>query len=147
VCGHFGLRQFEPVYLLPILKIVVKKLFSLVFVCALVAPAILWLCVDMSGYQDNTVRQGFPRPEHDVWFDRDYYQAVEGWFQESLPIGRPLRTFNNWLDYRLFAAASTPAVHIGIGGWLYPGESFPSAAQREASRSNAFFWIFTPPKR
>ncbi len=137
MCGHFGLRQSEPIYLLPILKIAVKKLFSLVFVCALIAPAILWLCVDMSGYQDNTVRQGFPRPEHDVWFDRDYYQAVEGWFQESLPVGRPLKILNNWLDYRLFAAASTPAVHVGIGGWLYPGEPQSSAAQRQASQQAA----------
>jgi hypothetical protein len=117
--------------------VTVKKLFSLVFICLLIAPAVLWLSVDMSGYRDNTVRQGFPLPEPDVWFDRDYYQAVEGWFRESLPVGRPLRTFNNWLNYHLFAATSTPAVHIGIHGWLYPGKPHPSPAQRQAGRQMA----------
>lgn len=117
--------------------IAVKKLFSFIFVCLLIAPVVLWLVVDMSGYQDNTIRQGFPLPEHDVWFDRNYYQAVESWFQDSLPVSRPLKIFNSWLNYRLFAATSTPDVHIGIHGWLYHGRPHPSPAQLEASRQMA----------
>ena len=97
-----------------------KRLFSLLFVILLVAPAALWLAGPVDPIGDNTVRHGFPMPEAAVWFDKAYYQAVEGWFQESLPLSRPLKRFNNWLDYHLFGATTVPTVHIGIHGWLFP---------------------------
>jgi len=83
-------------------------------------PTALWLAGHVNGNGDNTVRHGFPRPEAALWLDKEYYQAVEGWFQESLPIGKTLKRFNNWLDYHLFNTTVTRTVHIGIHGWLYP---------------------------
>lgn len=65
-----------------------------------------------------------------MWRDRAYYQAVEGWFQESNPAGESLKIFHNWLNYHLFSATSTPAVHIGIHGWLYPGEPFGNTSNQ-----------------
>jgi len=98
----------------------VKKFFSLFFVILLTAPAALWLVSHMHGDGDNTVHQGFPPPEATLWLDRGYYQAVEGWFQESLPASKRLRTLHNWLNYHLFSASSAASVRVGIHGWLYP---------------------------
>jgi hypothetical protein len=100
----------------------------------------------LRGNGDNTVRQGFPRPEASLWLDRAYYQAVEGWFQESLPAGQPLKCFHNWLNYHLFSATSTAGVHIGIHGWLYPGESQrrPFGRPSPGRRAVGCCWIFTP---
>lgn len=111
-----------------------KKLFCLFFVILLSAPVTLWLVGHMRGNGDNTVRQGFPHPEADLWLDREYYRAVEGWFQESLPIAKPLKIFNNWLSYHLFAASSTPTVHVGIHGWLYPGQSATDQPDMKTTR-------------
>lgn len=98
----------------------VEKFFSIFFVILLSVPVALWLVGDMHGNGDNTVRQGFPRPEATLWLDRGYYQAVEGWFQDSLPVRKPLKVFHNWLNYNLFSATSDTTVHIGIQGWLFP---------------------------
>jgi hypothetical protein len=117
---------------------VVKKFFSLFFVMLLSAPVVLMLVGHLRGNPDNTVRQGFPAPEASVWRDRSYYQSVEGWFQESLPTGQPLKFFHNWLNFHLFSATSTAGVHIGIHGWLYPEESsvdrLDPAIARQAGR-------------
>ena len=98
-----------------------KKFFSLFFVILLTAPAALWLVGNLRGNGDNTVRQGFPQPDAALWRDRGYYQSVDGWFQESIPVGKPLKIFHNWLNYHLFSATATAGVNIGIHGWLYPG--------------------------
>lgn len=100
-----------------------KKFFSLLFAVLLMAPVFLWLFGQMNGYADNTVRQGFPMPEASLLLDKEYYQAVEGWFQDSLPMGRPMQRFNHWLDYHLFNTTSSEAVHIGTHGWLYPAKT------------------------
>ena len=86
----------------------------------LAAPLVLWVVGHMRSNGDNTVRQGFPRPEATLWLDREFYRAIEGWFKESLPSGKPLKIFHNWLNYHLFSATSASAVNIGIHGWLYP---------------------------
>ncbi len=106
-----------------------KKFFSLFFVILLAAPAVLWLVGHMRGNGDNTIGHGFPLPEAALWLDRGYYQAVEGWFQESLPAGKQLKLIHNWLNYHLFSAATAASVHIGTDGWLYPRET---AADRAA---------------
>lgn len=111
-----------------------KKLFCLIFVILLSAPVTLWLVGLMRGNGDNTVRQGFPHPEAEMWLDREYYRAVEGWFQESLPVVKPLKVFDKWLNYHLFAASSTPTVHIGIHGWLYPGQTAEDRSEIKATR-------------
>ena len=98
----------------------VKKFFSLFFVLLLAAPVVLWGVGQMRSNGDNTVRQGFPRPHAALWLDRGFYQAVEGWFEESLPAGKPLKIFHNWLNYKFFSATSATAVQLGIHGWLYP---------------------------
>ncbi|MCB2149455.1 MAG: hypothetical protein KQI81_23445 [Deltaproteobacteria bacterium] len=100
-----------------------KKFLSLLFVILLTAPAALWLVGHMYGNSDNTLHQGFPPPEATLWLDRGYYQAVEGWFRESLPVGKHLKTLHNWLNYHLFSASSTASVRVGIHGWLYPMET------------------------
>ena len=102
-----------------------KRLFSLIFAILLVIPATFWLADHLNGNGDNTVRHGFPLPEAALWMDKEYYQAVEGWFQESLPAGRTLKRFNNWLDYHLFNTTAKKTVHIGIHGWLYPRKQSP----------------------
>jgi hypothetical protein len=93
VCGNNGLRRPEPVHLLPVLIATVKKFFSLFFVILLAAPLVWWVVGHMRSNGDNTVRQGFPRPEAALWLDRGYYQAVEEWFKESLPAVKPLKIF------------------------------------------------------
>ena len=113
-----------------------KKLFSICFVILLTAPVGLWLVDRLHANGDNTVRQGFPRPESAMWADRDYYQAVEGWFRESIPAGKSLKIFHNWLNYHLFSATET-AVHIGIHGWLYPGRPIPAASPPGDARQAA----------
>ena len=100
-----------------------KKFFSIVFVILLAAPVALWLAGRVGGNGDNTVVQGFPRPEAPLWLDRAYYQTVEGWFIEALPAGKPLKVFHNWLDYHLFSTTSDAGVHVGIHGWLFTGQS------------------------
>ena len=118
--GHFVFRRPESFHLLPVLIETVKKFFSLFFVLLLTAPAALWGVGQMRSNGDNTVRQGFPRPEAALWLERGFYQAVEGWFEESLPAGKPLKVFHNWLNYNLFSTTSATSVHLGIHGWLYP---------------------------
>jgi hypothetical protein len=113
---------------------VVKKLFSLIFVAFLIAPMGLWLAGQMRGNGDNTTGQGFPLPEAALWSNREYYQSVEGWFQASLPISDSLKLFNNWLNYHLFKTTSIPAVHIGIQGWLYPGQASDAASHPSVDR-------------
>lgn len=100
----------------------------------LTAPVALWLVGHMRGNGDNTVRQGFPLPEAALWLDRGYYQAVEGWFGESLPVGKSLKIFHNWLNYHLFSATSATAVHIGIDGWLYPGAAIADNSESTIAR-------------
>lgn len=100
-----------------------KKFFSILFVILLAAPVALWLAGRVGGNGDNTVVQGFPRPEAPLWLNRAYYRAVEGWFQDGLPAAKPLKVFHNWLDYHLFSTTSEAGVHIGIHDWLYPGQS------------------------
>lgn len=116
-----------------------KKFFSLFFVILLTAPIVLWGGGQLRSNGDNTDRKGFPRPEATLWLDRDFYQAVEGWFEESLPAGKPLKIFHNWLNYHLFSATSATAVHLGIRGWLFPkdtsqGRSVPAVARQKAHR-------------
>ena len=115
-----------------------KKSFSLIFIILLIAPVALWLAGHMRGNGDNTVRQGFPQPEAALWLDREYYQAVEGWFQESLPVANHLKILNNWLNYHLFAATSTPAVNIGIHGWLYPGNIGAARLTPKVARNKGY---------
>jgi hypothetical protein len=116
----------------------VKKFFSLFFVILLAAPLVWWVVGHMRSNGDNTVRQGFPRPEAALWLDRGYYQAVEEWFKESLPAVKPLKIFHNWLNYHLFSATSVAAVHIGIHGWLYPKQTSqvlaPAVARQQGNR-------------
>jgi len=117
----------------------VKKFFSLFFVILLTAPIALWGVGQLRSNGDNTVRQGFPRPDATLWLDRGFYQAVEGWFEESLPAGKPLKIIHNWLNYHLFSTTSATAVHLGIHGWLYPkgtsqGRSAPTVARQESHR-------------
>ncbi|MBR9985269.1 MAG: hypothetical protein KFF68_05105, partial [Desulfosarcina sp.] len=105
----------------------------------LAAPIAWWGVGQLRGNGDNTVRQGFPRPGAGLWLDRGFYQAVEGWFEDSLPAGKPLRIFHNWLNYHLFSATSTPAVHLGNHGWLYPkktsqGHSSPAVDRQQGYR-------------
>ncbi|WP_394700267.1 sialate O-acetylesterase [uncultured Desulfosarcina sp.] len=88
-------------------------------------PVGLWLVGLMNGNTDNTVRLGFPVPEASLLLDKEYYRAVEGWFQDALPMGRPMQRVNHWLDYHLFNTTSTKAVHIGTHGWLYPAKTVP----------------------
>ena len=115
-----------------------KKLFSLFFVILLTAPVALWTVDHMRGNGDNTVRQGFPLPEATLWLDRGYYQAVEGWFQESLPVGNPLKRLNNWLNYHLFSSSSAASVHIGIHGWLYPIETTADHSEPTVARQAGY---------
>ncbi|MFO7713507.1 sialate O-acetylesterase [Desulfosarcina sp.] len=100
-----------------------KKILALIFVVLLSAPVSLWLAAQLGVNGDNTVGQGFPAPETTLWSDRGYYQAVEGWFRESLPAARPLKRFHNWVDYHLFSATTAAQVYIGSHGWLYPADS------------------------
>jgi len=104
-----------------------KKFFSLLFVILLAAPVFLWLVVQMNGNTDNTVRPGFPVPEASLLLDKEYYRAVEGWFQNALPMGRPLQRVNHWLDYHLFNTTSIKTVHIGTHGWLYRAKTVPGS--------------------
>jgi len=104
-----------------------KKFFSLLFVILLTAPVFLWRVGQMNGNTDNTLRLGFPMPEAPLLLDKEYYRAVEGWFQDSLPMGKPMRRVNHWLDYHLFNTTSSNAVHIGTHGWLYPGKTVPGS--------------------
>lgn len=104
-----------------------KKFFSLLFALLLTAPVVLWLVGHMNGNTDNTVRFGFPTPEASLLLDKEYYQAVEGWFQDALPLSRPLQRANHWLDYHLFNTTSTKSVQIGTHGWLYPAQKNPGS--------------------
>ncbi|PIE67614.1 MAG: hypothetical protein CSA23_03290 [Deltaproteobacteria bacterium] len=98
-----------------------KKGFSILFVILLSTPVVFWLIVHARSNDDNTVRHGFPAPEAHLLLERDYYQAVDGWFNASLPLADALTCLNNWLNYHIFGKASTRSVHVGIHGWLYPG--------------------------
>ncbi len=92
----------------------------------------------MHGNGDNTLHQGFPVPEATLWLDRGYYQAVEGWFRESLPAGRRLKTLHNWLNYHLFSTSSAASVRVGIHGWLYPKETTAAYPEPPVARQAAY---------
>lgn len=68
-------------------------------------------------------------PDTFLLLDKEYYQAVEGWFQDALPMGRPMQRVNHWLDYHLFNTTSKKAVHIGTHGWLYPAKNAPGSTE------------------
>ncbi|BBO87697.1 sialate O-acetylesterase [Desulfosarcina ovata] len=97
----------------------VKKFFVIIFVAMLSLPATGWITGTLQSNSDNTVNPGFPRPEPGLWFDRDYYRAIEGWFRETLPMAETLKVANHWLDYHIFSASSIKAVHVGRRGWLF----------------------------
>jgi hypothetical protein len=103
-------------------------------VILLAAPLILWVVGHTRGNGENTVRQGFPKPEATLWLDRGYYQAVEGWFKESLPTAKPLNIFNHWLNYHLFSASPANSIHIGIHGWLYARGTTQARSEPATSR-------------
>ncbi|WP_170302167.1 sialate O-acetylesterase [Desulfosarcina widdelii] len=87
----------------------------------------------MNGNTDNTVGQGFPMPEASLLLDKEYYRAVEGWFRNALPMGRPMQRINHWLDYHLFDTTSSKTVHIGTHGWLYPARTVPESDESTVS--------------
>lgn len=97
-----------------------KKILALTFVLLLTAPGLWWAIDQTRGNGDNTIRQGFPLPDHEIWLERGYYQAIDGWFDESLPLVSPLKKFHNWLNYHIFSASANPMVQVGIHGWLFP---------------------------
>jgi hypothetical protein len=116
----------------------VKKLFCLLFVILVMLPVTMWLFGRTNGNRDNTVGHGFPLPAADLWMEKQYYRAVEGWFQEAMPVAGPLKFFNNWLDYHLFSTTTASDVHIGTHGWLFAGkganESVESANLQAAGK-------------
>ncbi len=120
-----------------------KRFFSLLFVLLISLPVLLWVADRVRGNDDNTVHQGFPIPQAEVLFERGYYRAVDGWFRESLPAAAPLRVLHHWMQYRLFGVSATPAVQVGVDGWLYAGRTDEGSDDDAAVRQTGEHLLLT----
>ena len=100
-----------------------KKLFSVIFVGALLLPTVVWLIDFDVGIPVE--RTGFQRPvfNPEALFDKAYYKSFDQYFNDNFSLRSPLLLQKRWLDYRLFRMTDTASVHVGINGWLYDRRS------------------------
>ena len=100
-----------------------KRFFVTAFALILFIPGAAWILDGSRANGDNTSLKGFPIPDRTSIVQREYYLALEAWFDDSLPLSKTFKIAHNWLNYKLFSSSATPAVRVGIHGWLFPAPS------------------------
>jgi hypothetical protein len=144
MCCCPGARQLWPpaartLHLLPVLSATVKKFFSLFFVillCRTARPGGWWaICAAM---ETTPSARDFPGLKHPLWRIAGLLPVCRRMVPGIPARRKPLKIFHNWLNYHLFSATSVAGVHIGIHGWLYPGQTSQTvlapAVARQAGR-------------
>lgn len=100
-----------------------KAFFSLIFVSFLLLPAVAWVTGLDFGISVNRGRFKPPMFSVQAFWEKDYYDAADQYFNDSLSLRGPLVYAKNWIDYHLFRTTDSPDVHIGNDGWLYSRKS------------------------
>ena len=100
-----------------------RKIFSLIFVLLLLAPAAMW-SIDYD-FEPQVERMGLKPPRFNVraLFDNEYYLAFDQYFNDNFSLRSPLLLAKRWLDFRLFHMTEVSGIHVGTNGWLYNRQS------------------------
>lgn len=96
-----------------------RLLFSLLFVVALLLPAIWGFSGTETAVGKPKEKMEWPGMPKEALFNPDYYKAWVQYAQGRLTAAGPLFKAKNWIDYRVFAMTETDGVHVGRSGWLF----------------------------
>ena len=100
-----------------------RKIFILIFVLLLLAPALVWFIGLDFGLQVDRIGLKPPRFDRRALFDNAYYLSFDQYFNDSFSLRSPLILTKRWLDYRIFHMTDVKSVHVGSNGWLYSRQS------------------------
>jgi hypothetical protein len=115
-------------------KRTMRKIFSLIFVFLLLAPAAVWL-IDLDfGLQLDRIGLKPPRFDGRVLFNNAYYRSFDQYFNDNFSLRSPLILTKRWLDYRIFHMTDVKGVHVGTNGWLYSRQSIDDYRKEACDR-------------
>ncbi len=111
-----------------------RKIFSLIFVFLLLAPAAVWL-IDLD-FDLQLDRIGLKPPRFDgrALFNNEYYRSFDQYFNDNFSLRSPLILTKRWLDYRIFHTTDVKGVHVGTNGWLYSRQSIDDYRKEACDR-------------
>jgi hypothetical protein len=113
-----------------------RKFLAILFVLVLISPAAAWILGLDFGININRLGLKFPLPYGRAFLDKDYYRALDHYFNDSFSLRGPLIWVKNWIDLNLFRTTDTNDVHIGRHGWLYSRKSVsdyqPADSEKDA---------------
>jgi hypothetical protein len=104
-------------------KHAMKKIFSLIFLFLLIAPAMAWLIGLDFGINVDDKKLDPPHPHGWAFLDNEYYLSFDQYLNYTFSLRSALTFVKNWLDYHIFRATDSRSVHIGRNGWLYTSKS------------------------
>jgi hypothetical protein len=122
-------------------KRMMRKIFSLIFVFLLLAPAVVWL-IDLD-FDLKVARIGLKPPRFDgrALFNNEYYRSFDQYFNDNFSLRSPLILIKRWLDYRIFHMTDVKGVHVGINGWLYSRQSIDDYRKEACDRMPNIEWL------
>jgi hypothetical protein len=100
-----------------------RKIFILIFVLLLLAPAVVWFIGLDFGLQVDRIGLKPPRFDSRAFFENEYYLSFDQYFNDNFSLRSPLILTKRWLDYRIFRMTDVKGVHVGSNGWLYSRQS------------------------
>jgi hypothetical protein len=100
-----------------------RKIFILIFVLLLLAPALVRFIGLDFGLQVDRIGLKPPRFDRRALLDNAYYLSFDQYFNDSFSLRSPLILTKRWLDYRIFHMTDAKGVHVGSNGWLYSRQS------------------------
>jgi len=118
-----------------------RKFFSLIFVCLLLAPAVVWLIDPDFGLHVKRIGLQPPRFYRQALFENEYYQSFDQYFNDSFSLRSPLILAKRWLDYRIFHMTDAVGVHVGINGWLYSRRSIEDYKKDACDDRTDIAWL------
>ncbi|MDJ0816988.1 MAG: sialate O-acetylesterase [Desulfobacterales bacterium] len=106
-----------------------KKFLTICFVLLLLVPtAVRILDLDL-GMNVKRLGLKFPQPYGQAFLDKEYYRALDQYFNDSFALRGPLILAKNWIDFNVFRTTEADEVHIGRLGWLYSRKSISDYRQ------------------
>lgn len=96
-----------------------KKVIIVSFLLLLISPLAGWFAGINRELDENRVLAGMPGFSLRDVYNRNYFSAFEGYFNDHFAFRRGLVTMKSWVDYYLFKTSPSPKVHVGTDGWLY----------------------------
>jgi hypothetical protein len=100
-----------------------KKIFSILFVCILLLPTVVWLIQPDFGIEVDRIGLKPPRLDGRALLNSTYYRSFDQYFNDSFSLRSLLIFAKRWLDYRFFHMTDADGVHVGTDEWLYSRQS------------------------